>query len=1028
MATIGTLTAMLRIDTKGLAASVQEFQRATGTIQRNAGTINTNLRNLSRPIADISKKFLLLSTAAAAAGVAMVGFAVKTAASVEESMGGLAKVFKGTDAELNKLKDSAIKLAIEFGASIQDVISGMAEFSQAGVDVTDSLRVQNDAMTAAKVSLLSVAEASQFLVRVIKGVGLEWKDTGRIVDKTNAIQNKFATSQRDLFEALAVSGGAAQAYGVELDDLMASLVPIIEVFQSGAIAGVAMRVILQRLFKDIGTGKNEFENLGVRLADAEGNLRNIKDVVHDLVTLWPNLTQVQQTQALSTQLGARGLDKFSRILGKENTMLEVYKTSINSAGSATRELAKAMSTTTHKYKQARTAISALQLEIGENLNPTFGSLFAKIREAIEALTSFEKENKILGTIISNIFKPVINDIIKGLDVLKKNITTIFAKVDISPLTNSFEKLTKTLRTLFNINLSSPEGWITLFNTIINVVAGAVLIFEGMLRIGRLVGKWLFKLITAFNKLSPTIKTALGVGGALAIAITIISPFIAAVTSMIAIIGVAGGGAGLIAALGSVIAFLLGPVGITVALTTVTALIIKQVSELETAKAAWNTFGNFLSDVAYRVMNPFAKTSRLEKLKEDLAKSVETEKRFLAKSIEIEKRLAIRTPPQGAKPLPKEKEDIVTTAQKAAEGHAVTTRRTVNKNILRKGFEETSRVIGETIALEQDAAQQKIAILKHQFGKNEIGLKRRLEQERDAAQTSIIGQSELQNEIVALTRGRTDKIIALEQSFNQQQEALRNAALEAEMGLLSEGTAAFLAHHQARQEILATQNEFILAANTTLADQIMVTFADVSVNAIGMFSQALDDVIMRSGDLAEAIVNIGKSMASMIIQTVSQWLIMAAIGKAIALLGVKTQTAVGASVASVWTPAAFMRTIAEAGPFKGPAMFAAFIAAVPGLQAAVAASAVAGGTAVPLAEGGLTTGEGLAFLHRDEIVEPTNKLQKLLDKVVGKSSGRGVMFSDGAIQITITGSPAEEITEEAMADAVGEGIRGALSGL
>jgi TP901 family phage tail tape measure protein len=650
-----------------ILAAKDQSKGAFNTFGRNLDTTRKKIDAVAGPIADLSKKFLLLSTAATAAGAAMLGLAIKQAAILEDAVADLSKVFKGTDDELKQLQQSAGDLSKKYGQSITSIIEGMSRFAGAGADVNEVMFLQAQAMNSAEAGNLAVAEASQFLLQVQSGLGLKFKEVGRIVDSVNAIENNFNVRQREMFVALTESSGAARLVGISLEELEAVLTPMIEVMGEGSRAGTAMRIILTRMFNDVGTGRNEFENLGVALVDSEGNFRNFLDILRDLVPIWGTLNDAQKQNILSTEIGVRGLQGFSFVINDFNKVLRAEEIATNSAGSAWEEVEKKLKTTISAWNKLKETVHDFQRTIGIEFIPETKGLLDAIRETIDAVDDWEKKNGVIAGSLKNFLIPIIDDVVGSLKVLADNSKEVFEGIDLEPITAAFKGLQKTIRNLSDIDLSTVEGWTELFQTISDAVAGAVEVLDGMIKVGAKVGKVIFGLIKVFNDLPPSIKTAFGVGGALAIAATVVSPFIASIMSIIGALGVTGavgGGLGLTGALGGVALALTGPVGLTVALAVVATAMLIQKEDIEALGTAWNVYSNTVNKVAEAVKTFFTKdplrdlenrfdeffarqstdAKRLNEYFDPLSEGIkrvskDVEERL--KAIEIQKRLALR---------------------------------------------------------------------------------------------------------------------------------------------------------------------------------------------------------------------------------------------------------------------------------------------------------------------------------------------------------------------------------------------------
>lgn len=120
--------------------------------------------------------------------------------------------------DLNKALQDSINLADELGNKIGNILDGMTTFSQAGFRGEDLTVLTEYATLLSNISDLDLTESSSSIMSALKGFNMEAKDTLHYVNAINEVDNNYSVSSKILAESLMKSAGAAQTYGVSMEN------------------------------------------------------------------------------------------------------------------------------------------------------------------------------------------------------------------------------------------------------------------------------------------------------------------------------------------------------------------------------------------------------------------------------------------------------------------------------------------------------------------------------------------------------------------------------------------------------------------------------------------------------------------------------------------------------------------------------------------------------------------------------------------------------------------------------------------
>lgn len=201
--------------------------------------------------------------------------ALDTMKSVDDEMVTIRKVTGATTAELNKIEKQAYDTASAYGVAADEYLQFVSGFSRAGYGEQASALAELAAKTQI-VGDTNAETAQQFLL----SVDAAYKYQGNIekltavLDGTNEIDNRYATSIQKVAEGLGkVAPIAAQAH-VGVDELTAAIGTITAVTQrSGTEAATALRALFLNI---IGDTKTEIDE-GVTWTT--GEIAGLRDVI-----------------------------------------------------------------------------------------------------------------------------------------------------------------------------------------------------------------------------------------------------------------------------------------------------------------------------------------------------------------------------------------------------------------------------------------------------------------------------------------------------------------------------------------------------------------------------------------------------------------------------------------------------------------------------------------------------------------------------------------------------------------------------
>ncbi len=257
-----------------VGGAAQEVGKGAGkSFQKLSDGANEAKKSIAQLMGEIGKWQIL--NALVASSIRSITDALDMMKKVDDELVTVRKVTGATAAELDALSEKAYKVASAYGEAADEYLSSVSAFTRAGY----GSQAADLAELATKTKLVgdtNAETAQQFLLSV--DAAYQYKGNiealSKVLDGSNEIDNKYATSIEKIAEGLGtVAPIAAQAH-VGIDELTAAIGTITAVTQrSGTEAARAFRALVLNI---VGDTKTEIDE-GVTWTT--GEIAGLRDVI-----------------------------------------------------------------------------------------------------------------------------------------------------------------------------------------------------------------------------------------------------------------------------------------------------------------------------------------------------------------------------------------------------------------------------------------------------------------------------------------------------------------------------------------------------------------------------------------------------------------------------------------------------------------------------------------------------------------------------------------------------------------------------
>ena len=353
-----------------------------------------------------AKAGLAAVTAATGATVAFAGSAVQAGSAFDASMSQVAATMGTTVDQIGELRDFAQEMGSTTSFSASQSADALNYMALAGYSAEKSMAMLPNVLNLAAAGGMELAEASDMITDASSALGLEEKETTELVDKMAQAASKSNTSVAQLGSALLTVGGTAKSMKGGTTEIAAALGVLADNGTKGAEGGTALRNVLLGLSSD--KFAKSFGELGVSAYDAEGNMRELKDVLADMNTVMSSMTDEEKTKIIQDAFNKADLKNVNALLATSTERWDELSAAIDNSTGAAQDMADTqLDNLAGDITLFQSALEGAQIAVSDVLTPSLRDFVQFGTQGLSDLTmSFQKDGlsgamETFGTILSD---------------------------------------------------------------------------------------------------------------------------------------------------------------------------------------------------------------------------------------------------------------------------------------------------------------------------------------------------------------------------------------------------------------------------------------------------------------------------------------------------------------------------------------------------------------------------------------------------------------------------------------------------
>ena len=318
-------------------------------------------------------------------------YIVDVGSTFEASMSKVEALSGASGAELEALSNKAKELGASTQYSASQVADAFGYMSLAGWKTEDMLQGIDGVLNLAAASGMDLATASDMVTDYLSAFSLTAADASHMVDMLAYAQANSNTTTQQLGDAFGNCAANMNAAGQDMETTTAILEAFANQGIKGSEAGTKLSAIMRDITAKMKDGKIQIGDTAVAVTDANGNFRDLTDILMDVESATNGMGDAEKAAALSATFTSRSVGGLNMIMNEGVGNIAAYEEALRSSDGAAASMAATMQNNFQgAVKDMDSALEGLGIAIWEKIDgPVTGAvdtLTGIIRGITDAIT------------------------------------------------------------------------------------------------------------------------------------------------------------------------------------------------------------------------------------------------------------------------------------------------------------------------------------------------------------------------------------------------------------------------------------------------------------------------------------------------------------------------------------------------------------------------------------------------------------------------------------------------------------------
>ena len=389
--------------------------------------------------------------------------AVDVGMSFESSMSNNAALFKVSGKALEDLSETAQHYGETTVFSASEAADALGYMALAGWDAQKATQELGGVLNLAAASGMGLAQASDMVTDYLSAFSNTEITAAKFADELAYAQANSNTTAQQMGEAYKNSAANLNAAGQSVETVTALLAGMANQGLKGSESGTALTAMMRDLTKQMDEGAVMIGETSVAVQDADGNYRNLIDILKDVEKATNGMGSAEKAAALGTTFTADSIKGLNLILNDGVDNAASFADALRGANGSASAMAETMN------DNLAGSLKLLQSNVESKMIKVFDRAKGSIRDSVDSVSDsldtvdWDKVGDKVGDLAEGAAK-LIDYVVDHSDEVQSALTafggtmaTVFVVDKVANFTNSLTTLIGTTKALWGVMLANPVG-------------------------------------------------------------------------------------------------------------------------------------------------------------------------------------------------------------------------------------------------------------------------------------------------------------------------------------------------------------------------------------------------------------------------------------------------------------------------------------------------------------------------------------------------------------------------------------------
>ena len=272
----------------------------------------------------------------------MVTETIEVGKNFDSSMSNVAALSGATTEELEMLRDTAKEFGSSTKFSASEAADALGYMALAGWDANTSAAALGGVLDLAAASGMDLAKASDLVTDYMSAFNMEAEDSTYFADLLAYAQANANTNVEQLGEAFKNSAANMNAAGQDIETTTSLLAMMANQGFKGSEAGTALSAVMRDMTAKMKDGKIAIGDTSIEVMDANGNYRDMTDILMEVEAATNGMGDAERAAALSSTFTSDSIKGLNLILNAGVQNAADFEEELRKSGGTAKTVAEVM--------------------------------------------------------------------------------------------------------------------------------------------------------------------------------------------------------------------------------------------------------------------------------------------------------------------------------------------------------------------------------------------------------------------------------------------------------------------------------------------------------------------------------------------------------------------------------------------------------------------------------------------------------------------------------------------------------------